>query len=79
MSYDPNGTFRWAHQYNAEGYGIALSGSNVVVSGQFAGTTTLGGANLTANGGGWDGFLAAYATSDGTFQWNDPRRNSPKN
>lgn len=47
---------------------IASDGTHVYVGGEFLSTTNLGGADIATNGS-YDGFIASYAVTDGSYAW----------
>ena len=69
--YNTSGTCKWAKKGGGtgldRGYGIALNGKNIVVTGYYEATGTFGTTQLTSAGGG-DAFVAKYDTA-GTFKW----------
>jgi hypothetical protein len=72
MKYGPSGNHLWSKRFGGAGYdmGQALSvdgSGNVLIGGQFSGTSNFGGQDLTSAGG-YDGFLAKYDTN-GLHQW----------
>lgn len=71
--YDPSGNCLWAVRAGGAGSdignGVAVDGSgNVVITGEFAGTSTFGSTSLTSMNGSVDVFTAKL-NSSGTFQW----------
>jgi len=69
--YNTSGTCKWAKKGGGtgldRGYGMALNGKNIVVTGYYEGTGTFGTTQLTSAGGG-DAFVVKYDTA-GTFKW----------
>lgn len=68
-----NGGYVWANGYGGSGtdagYGIAVDGQgNVAVTGSFQQSIALGGATLTSAGG-YDLFVAKYASTSGSHLW----------
>jgi hypothetical protein len=61
--YDPSGTHEWSQRFGSTstdyGFGIAVDGSGVVVTGSFEGAVDFGGGNLVSVGA-QDIFLAKY-------------------
>lgn len=77
-SYSPDGTHLWSRGFGSTGVdtvsGVSFdSQENVIVTGTFQGSITLGGTNLTSAGGGTDLFVAKYS-STGAHLWS---RNFP--
>jgi hypothetical protein len=75
--YNSTGTFQWAKRAGGtrddNAYGIAVSGSDVYVTGSFGGTANFNtpsatGSNEITSAGSTDIFLAKY-NNTGTFQW----------
>jgi len=66
-----DGVFTWAKRYggpnNDSARAIAFRGTDLFVSGQYFGTTDLGG-GPRANAGGQDAFFAKYSTGDGSYR-----------
>ena len=72
IKYSPSGTLLWARSIGGIGddtaYGVAVdAGGNIVVTGSFEHTISVGGASLTAIGAS-DGFLAKFSPM-GTYLW----------
>ena len=69
--YNSSGTHLWSQRFGGTasdlGLGIAVDGTNVLVSGYFSLTANFGGANLVSAGSA-DVFIAKY-NSSGTHQW----------
>ncbi len=70
--YGPNGAHLWSRSFGGAsgglGWDVAVDGSgDIVVAGNFAGTTNFGGETMTSAGY-TDGFLAKY-DADGNHQW----------
>ena len=70
--FDSNGNFQWARTWGGTGWdaagGLAVDGANnVYVTGDFAGTVSIGTTTVLSNGG-EDVFFCKY-DSNGNFQW----------
>jgi hypothetical protein len=75
--FNSSGDFQWAKRAggtsNDIAYGIAVSATDVYISGSFSGTANFNtpsatGSNEITSAGNWDIYLAKY-NSSGTFQW----------
>lgn len=66
--YDPSGNLVWAKSWNAQGWQLAIDhNNNVIISGTFMNTISIGNKVLTSNG--WNDIFVASVSPEGNVNW----------